>query len=236
VEALLDRLVRASDQSACAIDKLREVDLARARIVKAIEGLADIAAGNKILAVNARVQAASLGATGAGIGAVANEISAHSKQSTEIAKSIVTISNELTTVLGSAVRDLEEMAGADRRSMETSREEVKRTMRQFRTTLDSTREFIGVMVAEGEALTSEIYGAVRGLQFQDRTNQRISHVTDEMDRIHGSLSDCLGSAGDAGEAGSLVADLARHYTMAEERQLAGADEEVTDMAGEAELF
>ena len=236
VETLLDRLGHASDKSACAIEKLREVELARARIVNAIAGLGRIAAGNKILAVNARIQAAVLGPRGVGITALSNEISEHARETTGIAKLIVTISDELSVVLGSAMLDLEETASADRISMQTSRQDVERTMSQFRTTLDSTHEFIGSMVTEGETLSADIFGAVRSLQFQDRTNQRISHVTEEIDRMHDNLSACLGATAEESADSTLMADLARRYTMAEERTAAGAGKETLATAGDVELF
>jgi methyl-accepting chemotaxis protein len=233
---LLDRLGRATDKSACAIEKLRAVELARKRIVKAIAGLNDIAVGNKILAVNARIQAAGLGAQGAGMTGVSTEISAHARETAAIATLVDAISEDLSVALGSAMLDLEETASADRISMETSRRDVEHTMSQFRMALDSTSEFIGAMVTEGETLSAEIFGAVRSLQFQDRTNQRIAHVTEEIDRMHHDLSACLDASDRENFDGTLVADHARRYTTAEERAAAGAREETLATAGDVELF
>jgi methyl-accepting chemotaxis protein len=236
LETLLNRLGRASEKSACAIEKLGAVELSRARIVKAIAGLANIATGNKILAVNARIQAAGLGTRGAGIAALANEISAHARETAGIAQLVVAISDELSVALGSAMLDVEETASADQVSLQSSRQDVERTISQFRTTLESTRQFIGAMVIEGETLSSDIFGAVRSLQFQDRTNQRISHVIDEIDRMHGHLSACLGDSPGAGVDGTELADLTRHYTMAEERAAAGTGNETSAMPGDVEFF
>jgi hypothetical protein len=241
LKTLLDRLGRAGEKSACAIEKLRAVELARKRIVDAIAGLANIALGNKILAVNARIQAAVLGSQGAGMTAVSNEISAHARETAAIAELVETISRDLSVVLSSAMLDLEETASADRISIQTSHMDVEHTMGQFRTTLNSTREFIGAMVIEGETLSADIFGAVRSLQFQDRTNQRILHVTEEIGRIHDSLSACLGASAGEGVDGTLMADLAmadlaRRYTMAEERMAAGSGKETLATAGDVELF
>jgi methyl-accepting chemotaxis protein len=235
LETLLNRLGRASDKSASAIEKLRAVELARERIVNAIAGLTRITMGNRILAVNARIQAAGLGHAGAGIAALSNEISAHAREANEIAELVVTTSDLLSVALGSAMLDLEETASADRVSIQISHEDVERTMTQFRATLDSTREFMGAMASEGETLSSDIFGAVRGLQFQDRTSQRISHVTEEIDRMHDNLSACL-SASPGGKADGALADLARRYTMAEERTAAGDCQEMAAAAGDVELF
>jgi hypothetical protein len=131
--------------------------------------------------------------------------------------------------------DLEETASADRISLQTSRDDVERTMSQFRTTLDSTREFIGAMATEGETLSADIFGAVRSLQFQDRANQRISHVIEEINRMYGNLSAHLGESPGDGADRTLVADLIRRYTMAEERTAAHAEEETAE-AEDVELF
>ena len=238
LKSLLDRLVQASDQSMHAIDKLREVDLARGRIVKAVTAISRLAQDNRALAVNARIQAAHLGRSGSAIGVIADEVSSHARESAAVSQLMISISDELSSVLGSAMHDLEEMASIDRLSLETSRDEVERTMRDFRTTLDSMRAFIGEMVAESENLSSEIFGAVRGLQFQDRTNQRISHVTDEMHRMHAELSACVGPLPDVSvDPRVLMKDLTKRYTMSEERKVfGGVEESPTVLGDDVELF
>ena len=81
--------------------------------------------------------------------ALSNEIAAHARETTQIAQLVVTISNDLSLVLGSVMVDLEETASSDRTSIQTSREDVERTMDQFRISLDSARKFIGAMATEG---------------------------------------------------------------------------------------
>jgi hypothetical protein len=88
------------------------------------------------------------------------------------------------------------------------------------------------MTAEGALLAADIGSAVRGLQFQDRTSQRIAHVVSDLDtlcirlKIHAKPVTPGPAAADEGFSA---------YTMQEEREVAGLGETEAS-AGDVELF
>jgi hypothetical protein len=94
------------------------------------------------------------------------------------------------------------------------------------------KEMLTGMTEDGALLATDIGAAVRGLQFQDRTSQRIAHVVEDLDTIHALLTTRFGEIG-AGEAATDEGFSA--YTMHEERAVAGL-QGVESTQGEVELF
>jgi hypothetical protein len=73
---------------------------------------------------------------------------------------------------------------------------------------------------------------VRGLQFQDRTSQRIAHVVEDLDTLQARLTTRFGS-GPMWE--SLPMKGFSDYTMHEEREVAGIHGAESSQ-GDVELF
>jgi hypothetical protein len=71
------------------------------------------------------------------------------------------------------------------------------------------------MTEEGALLANDIGAAVRGLQFQDRTSQRIAHVVEDLDTLHAKLTTRFG--GDP-MLESRFDEGFSDYTMHEERK------------------
>jgi len=81
-------------------------------------------------------------------------------------------------------------------------------------------------------LATDIGGAVRGLQFQDRISQRIAHVVSDLDTLCTRLKMHAGPVA----RGAAAADEGfSAYTMQEEREVAGLGEAEAS-AGDVELF
>jgi hypothetical protein len=88
------------------------------------------------------------------------------------------------------------------------------------------------MTEEGALLASDIGAAVRGLQFQDRTSQRIAHVVEDLDTLHSRLTTRFGTvSGEEAASDEGFSD----YTMHEEREVAGIHG-TESTQGDVELF
>jgi hypothetical protein len=85
---------------------------------------------------------------------------------------------------------------------------------------------------EGALLANDIGAAVRGLQFQDRTSQRIAHVVEDLETMQKKLTTRFGESG----AVEVASDEGfSSYTMHEERNVAGIHG-VESAQGDVELF
>lgn len=233
IETLLRHTQDSAAVSNSAIERIKRVQEATDHISKSLTQLDDITIGNRLLAVNARIQAVYAGDKAAGFGGVANEIGVQAKRSAEIVEMIRSVSGELRYIANSALTDLQSMVVEDQKAYVRSKVEVDRVLADFRFMNNSTREFICKMQSESESVAKEISGAVRSLQFQDRISQRIGHVIAELDRIKTDLgAHCKDMDFDDRP---ILRQLSESYTMQEERNVLGGDSQETS-AGDVELF
>jgi methyl-accepting chemotaxis protein len=233
IEALLQHTQQSARVSQNAIERINRVRSATDDITKSLAQLDDITIGNRLLAVNARIQAVYAGDRAAGFGGVANEIAVQARRSAEIVDLIRGVSTELRNVSQAALNDLESMAAEDRRALERSKLEVNRVLADFRRMDEYTRKFIAAMTQESAGVAEEISSAVRALQFQDRINQRMVHVVDELNTLRVSLGEHCKDVNIDGQ--EVARRLSNMYTMHEERRVIGTDE--SDLSeGDVELF
>ena len=106
----------------------------------------------------------------------------------------------------------------DRQRVEQCKHEVDESLRDLQTAHGEMKEMLTGMTEEGALLASDIGAAVRGLQFQDRTSQRIAHVVEDLETLRARLSERFGAGPVASDEGFSA------YTMHEERTVAGTSE------------
>ena len=226
---LLDRLAEASEKSRSAIQRLKEIDERIVRVTHMVDQINDITVSNRILAVNARIQAAQLGEQGRGFGVVADEITMQAKRSTEFSASIATLIEQLRSSVSMSCEDLVDLASHDREAMAESKQEVVRTHADFRVFLDRSQGFLREAAADSHRVTGEIHASVRGLQFQDRASQRLDFIASELDRVGTEMAtEFHVKAGDGHEA---IGAMMTRTSMREQREPAACVS-----AGEVELF
>jgi len=232
IETLLQHSQHSAQVSESAIERIQKVQTATDDITKSLAQLDDITIGNRLLAVNARIQAVYAGDRAAGFGGVANEIAVQARRSAEIVDLIRAVSGELRSIAQSALTDLQIMAAEDRRALERSKTEVDRVLEDFRRMHGHTRNFIQKMTQENASVADEIASAVRSLQFQDRINQRMGHVIGELESLRGTFA--MHTKDVHVDSKAILDRLSRLYTMHEERSVVGNDD--SSGAGDVELF
>ncbi len=215
-----------------AIERLEQMEKASLQISSSLLKLEHIATGNKILALNARIEAAHSGAMGAGFAAVAVELSSQTLKSQSVTAEVGDLATSLRSFASSALEDLRRMSTRDQERSEQCRREVDESMNELHSAHHDMKATLSSMTSDGSLLAADIGRAVRGMQFQDRTNQRITHVIEDLDSLQTKLERHLGNVSNdvAGADEEFSA-----YTMREERQAAGLLETEAD-AGDVELF
>jgi methyl-accepting chemotaxis protein len=229
---ILNLTEEAGEVSRRAVDRIRQMDKASQSISDAIEQLERIAGGNKILALNARIEAARAGSYGAGFAVVAMEVISQTEKSQKVNAQVSELITNLRTLAGSTLDDLKRLNDKDRQRVEQCKHEVDESLRDLQGAHGEMKKMLTGMTEEGALLASDIGAAVRGLQFQDRTSQRIAHVVEDLGVLSTRLKTRFGD-----RTGAEVAsdDGFSSYTMHEERAVAGIGETESG-AGEVELF
>jgi len=229
---ILGATEEANEVSQRAIDRIQQMDKASQLVSRAMLQFEEIGRGNRILALNARIEAARAGEYGAGFGVVAVEVLAQTERSQKLTAEVSDLIANLRALAGSTLEDLKRMNEQGNKRTEQSRKEVDESLHNLQAAHGEMKEMLTGMTEDGALLATDIGAAVRGLQFQDRTSQRIAHVVEDLDTIHALLTTRFGEIG-AGEAATDEGFSA--YTMHEERAVAGL-QGVESTQGEVELF
>jgi methyl-accepting chemotaxis protein len=214
LRSLLERAAKTSAQSTLAVKRLDSVTTCSKQINTALASLNDMAIGNKLVAINARIEAARLGAQASGFNVVADEILAQTRLSTSIVETVRGLTKELNQAAATSIEILQSTVKEDNEALERSRREVEEALEQFGATMDAMRGFLDESAHEGEKLSADLELAIRGLQFQDRTNQRIQHVIEALEDMQNAIHPYVSRNG-VGESEALI-EMRRRYTMAEE--------------------
>ena len=215
IGALLERMERASSLSSLAVSSMEQVS----RTVTGIEDLLNqvkrIAFTNKLVALNAKIEAVHVGELGSGFEVVADEISRQAEHSSGLADGIAGHINEMRERVDRVAADLREFLAEDRAKLEQSRHEAEGALSMLLSLHQRTRDSLEQAARQNSRLSSEIGAAVVGLQFQDRVKQRVEHVVEALESLEAAVA---GRAMPAGGAGAdLIHGLQSSYTMESER-------------------
>lgn len=190
VHRLTETYVRRSRRLSVLVEDVRGLD----RHVSAIE---EVTRATKILALNAKIEAARAGAAGAAFAIVADEVRALSERSDKAAKaigaSIIQVTAELREVLadddvladGEGAIDLSNLLAGEDNAFVREHGNVAQALRDLAQLINEifgeTVQAAARVEQTSAELTSRTTGAVGEVQFQDIGRQMIEHVTSIVD-------------------------------------------------------
>jgi methyl-accepting chemotaxis protein len=232
-DSLLQTLTRSAEVSREAIRHMQEIDRFASTMNESLRKLGDIADSNRLLALNARIEAARAGEYGKGFEVVASEVVVQADRSQGFIHEVSRLIQSLRSSTSMALTDLKGLEERGSASIESDRRQVDQALEAFNAVDAEMRSMLAEMSDDSARVGTEIHRAVNGMQFQDRVNQRLTHVADSLKVAEERLSQlCAGF--DIGDA-SLMQELRMWHTMEEERQVAD-DDTAHAKGGEVELF
>jgi methyl-accepting chemotaxis protein len=234
--------------SSQVIDRMKTMESSAAVIVRALAEIDRIAFGSKLVALNAKVEAAHFGEQGAAFGVVADEISSHARQSEEITDRLMGEMQQLRATVAETSSELEQMARMSVGTLEASRSELEHALVELTRTHTEMESTLESSVRQGHELADEISRSIMALQFQDRVAQRLGHVADELAEmrktVHLPLELLTKETPVLGESRrkEVGERLDARYTMQAERAVQGSENPTetepseASEVGEVELF
>ncbi|HUB78303.1 MAG TPA: methyl-accepting chemotaxis protein [Bryobacteraceae bacterium] len=217
IGSLLERMERAGKLSAMAVSSMEEVSRTVTGIEDLLGQVARIAFTNKLVALNAKIEAVHVGELGAGFEVVADEISRQADRSAELAEVISSRIEEMRSHVNSTAGDLREFLAEGRQKLDESRGEAEKALTMLLAVHQRTRDLLERNRQENARLAGDIASTVVGLQFQDRVKQRVEHVVEALQRLEGVLGG-EHQATEPDAASSLMAGVHASYTMQSERE------------------
>jgi methyl-accepting chemotaxis protein len=229
---IMNTTTESGEVSRRAVESIERMDQASQQISNALGLLEELAKQNKMLALNARIEAAHAGSRGAGFEVVAIEVASQTQRSREVTGRVGALVDNLRALASATVTDLRGIYQRDAERVQQCQREANDSLRDLRSAHDEMKGMLTGMTDEGALLAKEIGSAVRGMQFQDRVSQRIAHVVEDLDALRARLATRFGHSQGDGPAPELGSSA---YTMREEREVAGGHE-AEAAAGDVELF
>lgn len=231
---LIGRMESGTELYQRAIAQMEAVNTSAAQVFQILEEVDRAALGNKLMALNAKIEAVHMGGRGAAFEVVAEQISQQALHSSELTEQVGSILQSVTSAMSSATAEMKQLADLDRGEAEKSRRAVEEALRSLEAASSTMRGALDQSGETGARLVDSIGKAVMSLQFQDRLSQRIGHVVDSLEAMSRALSE---PGAQAAQHGSGVKDaLFSSYTMEAERAAHGAAAAPANESGDVELF
>jgi methyl-accepting chemotaxis protein len=208
IASLLERLERATKLSALAVSSMEEVSRSVTGIEELLNQVQRIAFTNKLVALNAKIEAVHVGELGSGFEVVADEISRQADRSTELAGGISGHIQDMRGRVDSAAGDLREFLAEGRQKLDQSRNEAESALTMLWSLHQHTCESLERNTQENSRLAGDIANAVMGLQFQDRVKQRLEHAVEALEKVESAMG---------GSSSDILAEVHSSYTMESER-------------------
>ncbi len=198
--------------------------------------VAGIADQTNLLALNAAIEAARAGEVGRGFAVVADEVRKLSNLSKETGTRISAKVETISSAISGAVRAADQTRVNESQSVVRSEQAIDSVLRDFKAVTEGLVESSSILRSQSAGIKDEVADAIVQLQFQDRVNQILSHVRDNIAVLPDYLKDSIGNFHGGGalqrlRTEQLLEDLERTYAMSEERgshgSASGGGDEIT---------
>ncbi len=185
------------------------------------EDVAKIAAQANLLSLNAAIEAARAGEMGRGFAVVAQEFRLLSTQSGDTGRHISEKVGIISAAISATCCAAEESARQEDGSMLESEQAIESVLSGFRNVTSALLGSSTLLQDESIRIKAEVGEALVQLQFQDRVNQILSHVKNNIDYLPEFLTHHRQHCIESGalqplDAGVLLAELKKTYAMTEQ--------------------
>ncbi|KUL41406.1 methyl-accepting chemotaxis protein [Actinoplanes awajinensis] len=176
-----------------------------------------IASQTNLLALNAAIEAQRVGAAGAAFGVVALEVRQLADRSQNTSERMVEKVDRVAQAITAVLATAEASAEIEGNAVAHANGEVQAVLDDLMTMLGRIRDSSQGLEQAAVGIRGEISDSLVNLQFQDRVNQMLEHLRDNI----GLFPDVAAAAASGAaplDARVLLDELASRYTMAEEHQ------------------
>jgi methyl-accepting chemotaxis protein len=221
---VVTKILHLSKDSMSMIYALDELKSNVQRVEKCMEQLDSVNSTTNMLALNARIEAERAGVSGMAFRVVADEVRELSKVTQGLAASMKLELKGLTDGIAHGHATLQRVATIDLSDNILAKERLEVLMEALLRRSSSLATIVADAIKEAGIISADVDGMVTGIQFQDRTRQRLEHVIDTLhvidqalEEIKSNTATTLPELADAAPDIEWVKKLLERFTMSEMR-------------------
>lgn len=186
------KILMLSKDSMAMVYALNDLSKNVVQIEKCTVDLNRINKTTNMLALNARIEAERAGTAGMAFRVVAGEVQELSKATENLSREMKAEIKTVTTGIIDGQATLQRVATIDMSENIMAKDRLEVLLSALVNRSDNLSSIVADAVREATLISADVDGMVTGIQFQDRTRQRLEHVVDTLQVIGQALEDTKG--------------------------------------------
>ena len=231
MDMFVGQVMSTSQVSMGTVNVMEQAVDTTSRISQVVEEVEFIADQTRLLALNAAIEAARAGEHGRGFAVVADEVTKLANRSGQAAEQIRTLATGVKGTTEAAMKELEGLASIDLTETLEAQKRVVELTEVMVAKNSALKESMSQNTEGAKELGNDIGQIIMSMQFQDITRQKLEHVYQPLEQLHGPLKRIkVGSDQEAFPQDVIdnLKQLEQSYTMESERALMKSAQEGQD--------
>ncbi|MCZ4282284.1 methyl-accepting chemotaxis protein [Kiloniella laminariae] len=178
LSGVVEQILRISKHGMSMTYALEDLLLYVEKVQTRVDDIEKVNKQTNLLALNAKIEAMRAGSAGAGFSVVADGVRELSQSVKDLSKKIREEISNVSKSLAETRITLENVTSIDMSENILAKDKIDKIMNSM---LERNKEFsatISQSAGSSDAITKKISEMIKGMQFQDRTSQRLAHILD----------------------------------------------------------
>ncbi|PKF62207.1 chemotaxis protein [Psychromonas sp. psych-6C06] len=222
------------NESVYLSEKVEHISAQMPGVMKALQGIEQIASQTNLLALNAAIEAARAGEAGRGFAVVAGEVRSLSNSSTEVSHTIQKQLSAMNELISDLSKEVKNIASQDLDYVHNSKDELNVAIKQLSDKADNDLEMTRNLDSLASQLVDAVHNALRGLQFGDISIQSLQFTADDIGLLHGLMQEIESMKGE--NIPDEINEIVEKYKRTKEEKSHNPVSSSTMDGGEVEFF